>query len=64
MEKCEWDAARIVDEVAVNFLMWEDSYQDVIFRKRAILFVAMLHGKRLPLSKLRNIDKLRCLADY
>jgi len=63
-EKCVWDAMRIVDEIAVNFPMWEDSYQGVAFRKRAILFVAMLHGRLLPDSKLKNIDKLHCLADY
>lgn len=63
-EKCEWDAIKIVEEIAINFPMWEDRYEGVAFRKRAILFVAMLHGRLLPISKLKNVDKLHCLADY
>ncbi len=63
-EKCEWDALKIVEEISLYFPMWEDNYQGVAFRKRAILFVAMLHGRTLPNSRIKNIEKLHCLADY
>lgn len=63
-EQCEWDAVKIVEGIVGNFPMWEDNYQGVAFRKRAILFVAMLHGRLLPDSSVKNITKLHCLADY
>lgn len=62
--ECEWDAVRIVEKIATEFPMWEDKYQGVAFRKRACLFVAMLHGRLLPNSPISNIEMLHCLADY
>lgn len=62
--ECDWDAETIVDKIVHVFPMWEDYYQGVAFRKRACLFIAMLHGRLLPNSPLNKINKIHCLADY
>ncbi|GAA0383078.1 queuosine salvage family protein [Paenibacillus motobuensis] len=63
-EKAEWHAPTIVDIITEQFPMWRDEQRNVKFNKRAQLFVAMLHGRLGKESKIRDIDKLSCLADY
>lgn len=61
---CNWDALAIIKEITQNFPMWNDEYKSVAFHKRTKLFVAMLHGRLAEKSRLSNVEKFSCLADY
>ncbi|MBP2245826.1 queuosine salvage family protein [Paenibacillus xylanexedens] len=63
-DQAEWHAPTIVEIITEHFPMWKDQQRKIKFNKRAQLFVAMLHGKLGAESKIRDIDKLSCLADY
>jgi hypothetical protein len=63
-EYCNWNAPTIVKMITEYFPTWKDEQRNIKFNKRAQLFVCMLHGRLGSDSKLTDINKLTCLADY
>lgn len=63
-EHCNWNAPKIINTITEYFHTWKDENRNIMFNKRAQLFVSMVHGRLGGKSKITDINKLTCLADY
>jgi hypothetical protein len=64
LEESHFNANKIVETIVRFFPRWNDTYENVLFYKRAQLFVAMLAGRFQEEKHIKGIDSLSILADY